>query len=95
MGIKLTLLTAFFACLFLMSFRGDKKKKVVFFGDSITQAGVQKGGYIDVLQNMIAANGAADKFELNGAGIGGNKIDRKSTRLNFSHVSESRMPSSA
>ncbi len=74
MGIKLTLLTAFFACLFLMSFRGDKKKKVVFFGDSITQAGVQKGGYIDVLQNMIAANGAADKFELNGAGIGGNKI---------------------
>ena len=74
MGIKLTLLTAFFACLFLMSFRGDKKKKVVFFGDSITQAGVQKGGYIDVLQNMIAANGAADKFELNGAGISGNKI---------------------
>ena len=74
MGIKLTLLTAFFACLFLMSFRGDKKKKVVFFGDSITQAGVQKGGYIDVLQNMIDANGAADKFELNGAGIGGNKI---------------------
>lgn len=74
MGIKLTLLTAFIACLFLMSFRGDKKKKVVFFGDSITQAGVQKGGYIDVLQNMIAANGAADKFELNGAGISGNKI---------------------
>ncbi len=74
MGIKLTLLTAFIACLFLMSFRGDKKKKVVFFGDSITQAGVQKGGYIDVLQNMIAANGSADKFELNGAGISGNKI---------------------
>jgi len=74
MGIKLTLLSAFLACLFLMSFRGEKKKKVVFFGDSITQAGVQKGGYIDVLQNMIAANGAAEKFELNGAGIGGNKI---------------------
>jgi len=74
MGIKLTLLTAFFACLFLMSFKGEKKKKVVFFGDSITQAGVEKGGYIDVLQNMIAAKGAADKFELNGAGIGGNKI---------------------
>jgi lysophospholipase L1-like esterase len=74
MGIKLTLLTAFFACLFLMSFKGEKKKKVVFFGDSITQAGVEKGGYIDVLQNMIASKGAADKFELNGAGIGGNKI---------------------
>jgi len=74
MGIKLTLLSAFFACLFLMSFRGEKKKKVVFFGDSITEAGVNKGGYIDVLQNMIAAKVAADKFELNGAGISGNKI---------------------
>ena len=74
MGIKLTLLTAFIACLFLMSFRGEKKKKVVFFGDSITEAAVNKGGYIDVLQNMIAAKGAADKFELNGAGISGNKI---------------------
>ena len=74
MGIKLTLLTAFIACLFLMSYRGEKKKKVVFFGDSITEAAVNKGGYIDVLQNMIAANGAADKFELNGAGISGNKI---------------------
>ena len=74
MGIKLTVLTAFIACLFLMSFRGEKKKKVVFFGDSITEAAVNKGGYIDVLQNMIAAKGAADKFELNGAGISGNKI---------------------
>ena len=27
MGIKLTLLSAFFACLFLMSFKGEKKKK--------------------------------------------------------------------
>ena len=74
MGIKLTLLTAFIACLFLMSYRGEKKKKVVFFGDSITEAAVNKGGYIHVLQNMITAKGAADKFELNGAGISGNKI---------------------
>jgi lysophospholipase L1-like esterase len=74
MGIKLTFLSIFIACLFLMSFRGENKKKVVFFGDSITEAGVQKGGYIDVLQSMITSNGAADKFELNGAGISGNKI---------------------
>jgi len=74
MGMKLTLITLFIASMFIMSFKGEKKKKVVFFGDSITQAGVEKGGYIDVLQNMIASKGAADKFELNGAGIGGNKI---------------------
>jgi lysophospholipase L1-like esterase len=74
MGMKLTLITLFIASMFIMSFKGEKKKKVVFFGDSITQAGVEKGGYIDVLQNMIAAKGAGDKFELNGAGISGNKI---------------------
>ncbi len=74
MGMKLTLITVFIACMFMMSFRGEKKKKVVFFGDSITQAAVEKGGYIDVLQNMITEKGAADKFELNGAGISGNKI---------------------
>ena len=74
MGMKLTLVTLFIACMFMMSFIGEKKKKVVFFGDSITQAGVQKGGYIDVLQHMITEKGAAEKFELNGAGIGGNKI---------------------
>ena len=74
MGMKLTLITVFIACMCMMSFRGEKKKKVVFFGDSITQAAVEKGGYIDVLQNMITEKGAADKFELNGAGVSGNKI---------------------
>ena len=74
MGMKLTLVTLFIACMFMMSFRGEKKKKVVFFGDSITQAAVEKGGYIDVLQNMITEKGAAEKFELNGAGVSGNKI---------------------
>ncbi len=74
MGNKLLLVSVFFACLFLMSFKGEKKKKVLFFGDSITQMGVQKGGYIDVLNTMIQQNGKADQFELVGAGIGGNKI---------------------
>mgnify|MGYP003861540043 CR=1 FL=1 len=74
MGNKLILLTAFIGCLFLMAFRAPKKKKVLFFGDSITQMGVQKGGYIDVLNNQIKAEGKQDQIELVGAGIGGNKI---------------------
>jgi lysophospholipase L1-like esterase len=36
--------------------------------------GVQKGGYIDVLNNQIKAEGKQDQIELVGAGIGGNKI---------------------
>lgn len=74
MGNKLILLTAFIGCLFLMAFRAPKKKKVLFFGDSITQMGVEKGGYIDVLNTQIKAAGKEDQYELVGAGIGGNKI---------------------
>jgi len=75
MGNKLLLVTLFIACMFMMAFkRAEKKKKILFFGDSITQMGVQKGGYIDVLNGMLQQNGKADQMELIGAGIGGNKI---------------------
>ncbi len=71
---KLLLLATFFGCLFLLSFRGDKKKKIVFFGDSITQQGVEKGGYIDLIKQDLINKGQADKFDIVGAGISGNKI---------------------
>ena len=74
MNSKLLLLTAFIGCLFLLSFRGDKKKKIVFFGDSITEAGVNKGGFIDLMQQDLNKKGLSDKYELVGAGVGGNKI---------------------
>ena len=57
-----------------LSFVQDGKKKIIFFGDSITELGVNKGGYIDLLNNRIASNGQTNQFELLGAGIGGNKI---------------------
>lgn len=57
-----------------LSFVQDGKKKIVFFGDSITEMGVKKGGYIDLLNNRIANNGQTNQYELLGAGIGGNKI---------------------
>lgn len=52
----------------------QKKQKVVFFGDSITQAGVEPGGYITVLREMLEKKGMKDSYELVGAGIGGNKV---------------------
>lgn len=48
--------------------------KIVFFGDSITQAGVNPGGYIDVMKGMLEKAGIKDKYQLIGAGIGGNKV---------------------
>lgn len=48
-----------------------KKKKIVFFGDSITQMGVNPGGYIDMMRKATESKGS---YELVGAGIGGNKV---------------------
>jgi lysophospholipase L1-like esterase len=64
----LPLLLILLAC---MSF---KKTTIVFFGDSITQRGADKGGYIDRIQSAINGKGIQSKYDLVGAGIGGNKV---------------------
>ena len=50
----------------LISMTNQKKTKIVFFGDSITQAGVNKGGYIDRIQQSINSRSLQDKYELIG-----------------------------
>ena len=52
----------------------QKRTKVIFFGDSITQAGVKPGGYIIRIGELVAKDGLTDQFELIGSGIGGNKV---------------------
>lgn len=52
----------------------QQKERVVFFGDSITQAGVNPGGYITILKDLLKAKGAQDKYEIMGAGVSGNKV---------------------
>lgn len=51
-----------------------KKKRVVFFGDSITEIGAKPGGYIVKLDSMLKQQGLGEEYELLGAGIGGNKV---------------------
>jgi lysophospholipase L1-like esterase len=51
----------------------QQKKKIVFFGDSITQAGVGPKGYITKIGEKLGQKGQKDQYELVGAGIGGNK----------------------
>lgn len=52
----------------------DTKRKVIFFGDSITEAGVKPGGYILKVGELAANENKADQYEFVGAGIGGNKV---------------------
>ena len=60
--------------LFMSATEPTKPLKIIFFGDSITQAGVNPNGYIDKLKQMLDKNGIKDNYQLIGAGIGGNKI---------------------
>ena len=57
------------------------KKRVVFFGDSITQAAVKPDGYLDVLKKELDKNGRGGDYEIVGAGISGNKVPDLQARL--------------
>lgn len=72
--MKSILFTTFVFSIGLFAFAPLSKKKIIFFGDSITQAGVKPGGYITRIQDMINKEGKGEEYELIGAGIGGNKI---------------------
>lgn len=65
----------FIAFMMLVCFHPvDTPIRIVFFGDSITQAAVKKGGYIDLLNEMLGQAQKANQYELIGAGISGNKV---------------------
>ena len=64
-----------------------KKERVVFLGDSITQAGVQPGGYINLLREAMTAAGKGD-YEFIGAGISGNKVPDLQNRLDKDVLSQ-------
>lgn len=51
-----------------------QKSKVIFFGDSITQAGMEKGGYITIIDSLCKSEDRGSEFEFVGAGISGNKV---------------------
>lgn len=67
------LLLSFALFILMCSMQIQKPMKVIFFGDSITRAGVNPGGYITLMQEAVRDN-PNPKYELIGAGIGGNKV---------------------
>ncbi|PSR56183.1 G-D-S-L family lipolytic protein [Adhaeribacter arboris] len=77
----LALISFFVIGLLLAFIPAPKTKTVVFFGDSITQAAVKPGGYIDVLNQELTKSGKSSRFNLVGAGISGNKVPDLQKRL--------------
>ena len=70
MGILLSI----FALTSLLSSFHRKPKKVVFFGDSITEQGAKPGGYIVKMTETLAQKNLSNDYSLIGAGVGGNKV---------------------
>ncbi len=66
-------LLSFTLIVLMSSMQIQKPVKVIFFGDSITRAGVNPGGYITLMQEALRGK-TNPEYELIGAGIGGNKV---------------------
>jgi lysophospholipase L1-like esterase len=56
-----------------LSFMPVKKIKVIFFGDSITEAAVKPNGFITIDDSLLNSGTASD-YALIGAGVSGNKV---------------------
>lgn len=62
------------ACMLLSFIPAKKTTRVVFFGDSITEAGALPGGYIAQMRDSLTVRKINGRYELIGSGIGGNKV---------------------
>ncbi len=51
-----------------------KRKKIVFFGDSITEQGAKAGGYITRILQHLREQAIDEDYELVGAGVWGDKV---------------------
>lgn len=58
-----------------------KGDRIVFLGDSITQAGVGPKGYVTLVKNQLAEKHKDLEIEVIGAGISGNKVPDLQRRL--------------
>ncbi|MBB2151103.1 SGNH/GDSL hydrolase family protein [Pedobacter gandavensis] len=67
---KLSLLLAPLVLFVLFTAMNVKPKKIIIFGDSITEMGVKPGGYVDLIRKSLDPL----KYEVIGSGIGGNKV---------------------
>lgn len=65
-----------------------KRKKIVFFGDSITNHGARPGGYIRRIERLLKEADIEYKYELSGAGINGNTVGDLYQRVEKDILSE-------
>ena len=73
--MKVKIITVLISVVVLSAFsKMQSKKKILFFGDSITQAGANPGGYIRIFDTLLKTKGLDKNYETIGAGVSGNKV---------------------
>ena len=70
------------------AFMPSKKIKVIFFGDSITEAAVKPNGFITIDDSLLNSGGLGN-YELMGEGISGNKVYDLYLRMEEDVISKS------
>ncbi len=71
-----------------MSFFRAKKIKVIFFGDSLTEMGMQPHGYVTIADSLLNGGGNG-QYEIVGAGVSGNKVYDLYLRMDDDVISKS------
>ena len=69
--------------------QGDR---VVFLGDSITQAGARPGGYVSLFRQAVDDQFGEGEIEVIGAGISGHKVPDCQKRLDRDVISKKANP---
>ena len=85
---KALLFFVLLSAILIISFIPVKKIKVIFFGDSVTQMGVQPRGYVTLTDSLLNPN-ASDNYDVMGAGVGGNKVYDLYLRMDDDVISKS------
>lgn len=83
-------ISVFVAVLCFILFLKDKKiktKKVIFFGDSITEFGTHPKGYISVIKELLYQQNILE-YELISAGVSGNRVHDLLIRMHNDVVAE-------
>lgn len=57
----------------------DQRRRIIFFGDSITELGVKPNGYVTIVRDSLRSSGI--DADIVGAGISGNKVTDLHERL--------------
>jgi len=58
----------------LLSYRRETKRKILFFGDSITEQGKFIGGFIEQINRQIEAEDLVKNYQTIAKGVSGNKV---------------------